>query len=87
LHFPSGINGQLVRLRSGQHQAEVETAGKFIGPEPLPALDQFLPQHGDLSGRAAETDQAQPGKEADHLFQAGFFLAGLVHLFILAGRI
>ena len=86
LHFPSRINGQLVRLRSGEHQAEVEAAGEFIRPQPLPSLYEFLPQHGDLPGRTAETDQSQPGKEADHLFQAGFYLAGLVHLFILAGR-
>ena len=87
LHFPSRINGQLVRLGSRQEKAEVEAAGEFPGGEPFSPLDQFLAQDGDLAGRTAETDQAEPGKEADHLFQTGFFLAWRVHLFILVGRI
>ena len=64
---PSGIGGQLHRLGPGQQHAEAERAKEILLLEVTALVDQFLVHHGDLSGGAAEGQQADTAKAADHL--------------------
>ena len=89
VQLPSRIDDQLMRLGSGQEHAEIQARGELVRGEPAASFDQFLAQDGDLPRWPAETDPSQPRKETAGgcPVSRGFFLAILLHLFIVLGRI
>jgi hypothetical protein len=69
---PADVRSELLRLRSRQHHAVVERVQETPFGDPSPPLHQFLMHDGDLSGRSAETDEAELQPEARRLRKSDF---------------
>jgi len=59
VHQPADVDGELGRLGPGQQHAVVEGVQEAPLGDPAAALHQLLVHHGDLTGRAAEADEAE----------------------------
>jgi hypothetical protein len=70
-HAPSGIGGQLHRLRPRQQHAEAERLQVLLFGEPVAVLDQFLVHQRDLRRRAAEGQEADAPEDADQVGDPG----------------
>src|SRR5215475_5781398 len=67
MHQPADVNGELLRLRTGQQHAVVERVQESLLTQPAPPLDQLTVHDRDLSRRAAEGDEPQLDPEAKRL--------------------
>ena len=72
MHRPAEVGGELLRLRPRQQVAETERVQKTPLADPVPVLDHFFMQQGDLAGRPAKRQQtdfepdAEGGGEGRH---------------------
>jgi hypothetical protein len=76
---PADINGELLRLGAGQQHAIVECVEEPRLADPAFFIHQDAVHGGDLPGRAAETQQADPEPYAQGFGQGG--MVDHVHLF------
>jgi hypothetical protein len=56
---PAGVDGELVRLGTGEQHREVQRVEEPLLVDPATTLHEFLVHDRDLSGRAAEVDEAE----------------------------
>src|SRR5262249_20748597 len=62
---PPDVDRELRRLRPGEQHAVVERVKEPLLANPAPPLDQLAMHDGDLTGRAAERDEAELEPEAE----------------------
>src|SRR5438132_7227682 len=67
MELPADIDGELLRLRTGQEHAEVERPKEQAVRYPAFVLHQRAVHDGDLPGRPAEVDEAELQPEPQRL--------------------
>jgi hypothetical protein len=62
MELPADPGGHLLGLRPGQQVAEVEGVQELLVGQPAPLVDDLAVHQGDLAGRAAKAQTADPGE-------------------------
>ena len=70
VHQPADIGGELLRLGPGQQHAVVQRVQEPRLRHPAPFLDEHAMHDRDLPRRTAETQQRDPGPDAQRLVEA-----------------